>query len=118
MDKAAYVTRQRQTRSHGCHWTGCTRQCPPAMWGCKEHWFKLPKPLRDAVWRAYVPGQEVTGTPSVKYLAVAQIVQEWIAGRIRVNQDGSIDTLETTEDFSRRVAEKISGSTDDTAKGA
>ena len=99
MDKAGYVVRQGQTRSHHCHWTGCTRQVPPAMWGCKEHWFKLPKALRDGIWKEYRPGQEQDGKPSTRYLAMAALVQEWIAGRIRVNKDGSIDTAETNEDF-------------------
>lgn len=107
MDKARYVARQGQTRSHGCHWTGCTRQCPPAMWGCKEHWFKLPKALRDAIWKEYRPGQEKDGTPSERYLVVAQLVQEWIAGNIRVLPDGRIETRETNEDFERRVVNAI-----------
>lgn len=64
---------------HACHWDGCERECPPAMWGCRQHWFTLPKFLRDQVWRAYVPGQEVTKTPSQRYLLVAGMVQKWIA---------------------------------------
>lgn len=48
------------------------------MWGCKSHWFKLPKSLRDKVWAAYVPGQEDRMDPSDEYLAVAHEVQEWI----------------------------------------
>lgn len=107
MDKVAYVTRQRQTRAHVCHWPGCTRQVPPAMWGCKEHWFKLPKTLRDAIWKEYRPGQEVNGTPSTRYIATALLVQEWIAGRIRVNKDGSIDTAETNEVFENRLVRQI-----------
>ncbi len=77
-DKVGYVKRQRQTRNHHCHWLGCTKQVPPAMWGCKEHWFKLPKRLRDRIWATYRPGQEVTMTPSAEYLAVANEVQAWI----------------------------------------
>ena len=77
--KAAYVVRQKQTRKHHCHWTGCEKQVPPAMWGCKPHWFALPKHLRDRIWRAYKPGQEVNGTPSREYVAVAREVQAWIA---------------------------------------
>lgn len=48
------------------------------MWGCKQHWFQLPKHLRDAIWAAYVPGQEVSKTPSPLYLSVASEVQRWI----------------------------------------
>jgi hypothetical protein len=49
------------------------------MWGCKPHWFKLPKALRDRVWDAYVPGQEKRMDPSEDYLEVARAVQAWIA---------------------------------------
>lgn len=78
MNKADYVRRQRQTRNHGCHWPGCTVQVPPAMWGCKPHWFRLPKRLRDAIWDTYEPGQEQTLTPSAAYLAAARDAQAWI----------------------------------------
>lgn len=76
--KATYVKAQPQTRKHACHWPGCTKQVPPAMWGCKDHWFALPPGLRAKVWRAYVPGQETTMTPSAAYVAVAKEVQAWI----------------------------------------
>ena len=65
--------------SHHCHWPGCTKEVPPAMWGCKPHWFALPIRLRNMVWAAYEPGQEITKTPSAEYLEVARQVQEWIA---------------------------------------
>ena len=77
--KQEHVRRATQTRSHTCHWPDCNKQVPPAMWGCKAHWFKLPKDLRDKVWRAYQPGQEATMTPSAAYLDVAREVQAWIA---------------------------------------
>lgn len=64
---------------HTCHWPGCGKAVPPAMWGCKAHWFKLPKRLRDRIWETYRPGQEITKTPSATYLAVAAEVQAWIA---------------------------------------
>jgi hypothetical protein len=76
--KADYVRSQGQTREHHCHWPGCTKQVPPAMWGCKEHWFKLPASLRAKVWATYRPGQEITMTPSEAYLRVANEVQAWI----------------------------------------
>lgn len=77
-EKVAYVRRQGQTRDHHCHWPGCEKQVPPAMWGCKAHWFALPVRLRAQVWATYKPGQEVNGTPSAQYLEVARAVQEWI----------------------------------------
>lgn len=51
---------------------------PPAKWGCYKHWMMLPKYLRDKVWAAFRPGQEVNLTPSKEYVMVAREVQEWI----------------------------------------
>jgi hypothetical protein len=76
--KVAYVKRQGQTRRHHCHWPGCDKQVPPAMWGCRPHWYSLPDDLRNAIWRSYAPGQEVKGSPSTAYVAAARAVQEWI----------------------------------------
>lgn len=76
--KRRYVRSQKQTRKHHCHWPGCEAQVPPAMWGCKAHWFRLPKALRDRIWATYAPGQEVDMTPSAEYLQVADDVQRWI----------------------------------------
>jgi len=78
MNKVQYVRSQGQVRDHGCHWPGCTRQVPPAKWGCTPHWFALPKDLRDRIWKAYVPGQEIAKNPSPAYLAVANEAQQWI----------------------------------------
>lgn len=80
---------------HTCHWPGCNKVVPPAMWGCKPHWFQLPKALRDAIWKTYVPGQEVTKTPSQRYQLAARLVQGWIAGKVIMRADGSgFDVLE------------------------
>ena len=65
--------------SHTCHWPGCELEVPPKMWGCKKHWFMLPKPLRDEIWATYRPGQEITKTPSPDYLVAARKVRDWIA---------------------------------------
>lgn len=64
---------------HSCHWPGCPRFVPPAKWGCTKHWFALPKGLRDELFKHYVPGQEITKTPSSEYLEAAREVQRWIA---------------------------------------
>jgi len=63
---------------HTCHWPSCNAVVPPSMWGCRNHWFMLPKALRDEVWAAYRPGQELTKAPSAKYIEVARKVQQWI----------------------------------------
>lgn len=77
--KADYVRSQGQTRRHLCHWPGCTANVPPAVWGCRPHWYSLPKTIRDRIWRAFRPGQEKTMTPSQEYLEAAQEAQDWIA---------------------------------------
>lgn len=64
--------------SHTCHWPNCPKEVPPSMWGCKKHWFMLPLALRNRVWATYVPGQEITKTPSKAYLHVATEIQAWI----------------------------------------
>jgi len=64
--------------SHTCHWPRCKREVPPKLWGCREHWAALPAHLRSKIWAAYVEGQEITKTPSLEYLAVAEEVQAWI----------------------------------------
>lgn len=77
-EKVDYVLSQKQTRDHHCHWPGCGKSVPPAMWGCRAHWFKLPKRFRDRIWETYEPGQEVDGTPNEEYIKVALEVQAWI----------------------------------------
>jgi hypothetical protein len=37
----------------------------------------LPKGMRDRIWAAYVPGQEITKTPSAAYLAVAREAEQF-----------------------------------------
>ena len=65
-------------RDHRCHWPGCKRQVPPAMWGCPEHWRRLPASLRNRIWATYRIGQEERSDPSREYLDVAQAIQDWI----------------------------------------
>lgn len=64
--------------THTCHWPGCETSVPPSMWGCRPHWFSLPKVLRKAVWATYRPGQEITKDPSEDYLRVVGNVTKWI----------------------------------------
>lgn len=90
-EKVAYVKSQGQTRDHHCHWPGCGKQVPPAMWGCQTHWFLLPKRIRDRIWRAFNPGQEVNMRPSREYVEAARAAQDWIAAHFpeEVEADGS-----------------------------
>ena len=56
---------------HTCHWPGCNKIVPPALWGCKKHWFMLPKEIRDEIWATYRSGQEIDKNPSKEYIDVA-----------------------------------------------
>jgi len=78
MNKFDYVRNANQTRPHTCHWPNCGKQVPPAMWGCKTHWFKLPADIRNKIWSTYKAGQEETVSPSAKYLEAAREAEEWI----------------------------------------
>lgn len=60
---------------HRCHWPGCEVAVPPAMWGCREHWFRLPRGLRRRIWAAYRPGQEVDKRPSPAYIEAAAVTK-------------------------------------------
>lgn len=57
--------------SHVCHATGCEIEVPEKMFMCRKHWFALPKNMRDRIWHTYVPGQEISKTPSANYLEIA-----------------------------------------------
>lgn len=76
-EKVRYVAQQTQTRTHECH-GGCGKQCPPAMWGCRGCWRRLPQSLRTRIWSAYRPGQEIDLKPSAEYVAVASDVEKYI----------------------------------------
>jgi hypothetical protein len=39
--------------AHECPAPGCDAQVPRSQLACRRHWFAIPKPLRDEVWRAY-----------------------------------------------------------------
>jgi len=65
--------------SHHCHAHGCKRKVPPRMFVCASHWRELPKPLQQAIWREYREGQEVTKTPTVRYLAVQRRAVGYLA---------------------------------------
>lgn len=64
---------------HTCHANGCTSRVPPKMFMCRDHWMRLPKRMRDAVWENYVPGQEVRKDPTVEYLRVTREAITWLS---------------------------------------
>lgn len=98
--KVEHVLRAGQTRNHHCHWPGCKEQVPPAKWGCLSHWRRLPQGLRNGIWSAYTPGQEVSMTPSRQYVEVARRVQSWIQSQPNT-RDSSAPTLYATSTSAR-----------------
>ena len=78
--KADYVIAEASAGHDGTHLChgGCGKSCPPAMWGCRRCWFRLPALLRARIWQTYRPGQEIDKKPSPDYLAAAEKVQQWI----------------------------------------
>lgn len=81
--------------SHKCHWPGCEVAVLPAVWGCKPHWFALPKRLRDRIWEAYRRWQEVTKSPSPEYITAAQDVQpnaSFTGGSPKASPSGGSDS--------------------------
>jgi len=63
--------------AHKCHWPGCELSVAPRFWGCKAHWFKLPKHIRDRIWNEYEHGQEITKRPSAAYIEAAREAHVW-----------------------------------------
>lgn len=83
-DKRDYVRQRLRSApgNHHCHWPGCEAAVPAAQWGCRRHWMMLPKYLRDQIWLAFRPGQEISKTPSIAYLRVARETQRWIEWKL------------------------------------
>ena len=36
-----------------CFAAGCNKRIPSNRFGCRYHWFKLPREFRNEVWAAY-----------------------------------------------------------------
>jgi hypothetical protein len=67
--------------AHECHARDCKRNVPPRMLMCGKHWKMVPRHLQDAVWATYMPGQEITKTPSREYLIAAKDAINAVAER-------------------------------------
>lgn len=98
--------------SHTCHWPDCPVEVPPAMWGCRKHWFMLPKKLRQQIWATYRPGQEVTKDPSDEYITAAMEVQEWClahpSGMLPRGKQTAPLSKEATQELLARLKEQKS----------
>lgn len=69
--------------THTCHAKGCQVPVAPKMLMCRKHWYMIPKPLRDAVWAEYRPGQEIDKRPSAEYLKVMRAAIAAVAEKER-----------------------------------
>lgn len=47
---------------HQCPGPGCTADVPYEMLMCRSHWYRVPRPIRSAVWRTWQDGRGA-GTP-------------------------------------------------------
>jgi len=74
--------------THHCHAKGCQAAVPPKMFMCKKHWYALPKPMRDAIWAVYRPGQEQDKNPSRAYIETANEAIAWLAAK--ENRQGAL----------------------------
>lgn len=55
---------------HTCHADGCDVEVPPRMLMCLRHWRMVPRTIQRQIWNEYVPGQEITKTPTAQYVYV------------------------------------------------
>lgn len=57
--------------THTCPSPGCSVQVEQIRLACPQHWYALPKPLRDRVWSTY---RARTRDPEAHTAAVAEAV--------------------------------------------
>ena len=76
--------------AHTCHATGCKVPVPPKMWGCKRHWFMVPRPIRDRIWQTYRDGQCDDWNPSLQYLHAAKDAVIAVAEKEGVKPDTTV----------------------------
>lgn len=62
---------------HECPYPGCEIRVDYNMLGCKDHWFVLPRRLRNRIWKAWTAAQ-ADGINMGDYLEVrAEAVKFW-----------------------------------------
>lgn len=75
---------------HRCHATGCTVVVPPTMWGCKRHWFMVPREIRNRIWKTYRVGQCDDFNPSRDYLLAAKAAVIAVAEKENIKPDTTL----------------------------
>jgi hypothetical protein len=67
---------RRETRL--CRIAGCSREHAANLFCCPNHWWQLPKLLRDDIWRAYRNGK---GVLDDQYLQAAENAEAFLEDR-------------------------------------
>jgi hypothetical protein len=60
------------TATHRCPAGGCRVKVPATRLMCREHWYQVPRPLRDAVWATWRSGAG-KGSPAHDAAIVAAV---------------------------------------------
>lgn len=66
-------------RNHHCHAIGCAVIVVPERLMCKRHWSLVPRPLQQAVWQHYRPGQCDDMRPSREWHTAADAAIKHVA---------------------------------------
>jgi hypothetical protein len=86
------------------------------MWGCKPHWFALPQNIRDAIWREYEQGQEISKRASWRYMAVQRLALAYSVFRPG-DEKAVLETLRYVGDAMRYAKEAIKAGQEDPLEG-
>lgn len=76
--------------AHTCHAASCEVRTKPEMFMCRQHWYMLPKAMRDDIWKNYRPGQCDDWQISHKYAEAARRAVTYIAQKEGVEADVTI----------------------------
>jgi hypothetical protein len=87
---------------HECHAAKCRKPVAEKLLFCPRHWRKLSRRMKAEIWRTYVPGQEVTKTPTLEYLVVQQLAVAEVA-----DKEGLFEEAEHARTRSARFAETL-----------
>jgi hypothetical protein len=52
---------------------------PLSLWGCREHWYVLPRELRVNIVLTYARGIDDDTHPTPNYIEACRQAREWIA---------------------------------------
>lgn len=60
-----------------CRIEGCEHQHSRNLFCCRGHWYRLPKPMRDEIWRAF----RGPGVFSAEYAQAAENAEAYLEDR-------------------------------------